>query len=450
MFFGGSGGARTRFRLFPQAPFLHPGRQPEIVSVSGPPGTIGPGPSDNRLFVVAPIGKPQPYGLADGPYGTPYMNLPPWRGQIVLPALPGADGHFDQIPVGTPQFLQAHLYATIRFVLEVWEGYLGGPVTWHFARHFPRLEASIYPPLDNARAGYGYMEAGTHPNDDGSIADYTLNFDVVAHEIGHLIIYSLIGVPQLEIAQEDYFGFQESAADTAALIAALHFDTMIEQLMEDTRGNLYAMNELNRFAELSTTDQIRLASNSTKMSEFAFGWDDEHDLSQPLTGAIFDVLVDVFQEILVARGIISRQLADMSDEIREHPEYEPVIQSVFDATYARQPQPFFEALVETRDYLGAAMAETWKRLSAQFLSYDDVGRMLIAVDGALSGGRYRQEIFESFDWREIGRVRTGPRLTPPDESSHAYSSRTLEPEKTAQRLPKMSFRERVMVSTGAS
>ncbi len=439
------GGARTRFRLFPQAPFLHPERPPEIVGISSPPGTIGPGPSDHRLFVIAPVGKPDSYGIAEGPFSTPYLSLPPWRGPILPPVRPGLDGHFDHLPVGSPEFLQAHLFGAIRFVLEVWERYLGGTIQWHFARHFDRLEALIYPPLDNARVGYGYMEAGSHQNDDGTIADYALNFDVIGHEIGHLIIYSLIGVPRGIIEQEDYFGFQESAADTAALIASLHFDSMVDQLLADTRGNLYAMNELNRFAELTTNDQIRMASNSVTMAEFAFGWDDEHDLSEPLTGAIFDLLVDVFQEILVERGLITRQIAEMSDAIRERPDYEPIIQSAFDAAFARRPHRFRDALIETRDYMGVAMAETWKRLSAQFLSYDDVGRMLIAVDGELTGGRYRQEIFECFDWRGIGRIRTGPRLAPPDESSHAYSTRTLEPE-TAPRLPAMSFQEQALLS----
>lgn len=449
MFLGDAGRAGTRFRLFPQAPFLHPDRQPETVTVSGPPGSIGPGPSDDRLYVITPVGKPSAYGLAKGPHGTPYMSLPPWRGVILQPPAPSAEGHFDHIPVESPLFPQVHLFGTIRLVLEVWERYLGGHIQWHFARHFDRLEAVIYPPLDNARAGYGYMEAGCHPNDDGTIADYSLNFDVIAHEIGHLIIYSLIGVPRTEIAQEDYFGFQESAADTAALISSLHFDSTIEQLLEDTSGNLYAMNELNRIAELTTTDQIRLASNSVKLSEFALGWDDEHDLSEPLTGAIFDILVDVFQEILVDRGIIPRQVADMSDAVREHPEYEPVIQSAFDYAYAAHPSAFRQALHETRDYLGTAIAETWKRLSAQFLSYDDVGRAMLSVDEMLTGGRFQQEIFESFDWRDIGRVRTGPRLKDPDESSHSFSSRTLEPE-TMPVLPTMSFRERVLVSNGVA
>ena len=440
----GEGG--TRFLLFPQAPFLHPDRPPEVVTISSPPGTIGPGPSDNRLFVIAPVGKRYPYGIAPGPLGTPYLSLPPWRGPVLRPAIPSRDGHFDHIPVGAPEFALAHLFGCIRFVLEKWERYLGGTLQWHFARHFDRLEALIYPPLDNARAGYGYMEAGSHRNDDGSIADYSLNFDVIAHEIGHLIIYALLGVPRGVAEQEDYFGFQESAADTTALIAVLHFDSMIEQLMQDTRGNLYAMNELNRFAELSTSDQIRMASNSVKLSRFARGWVKEHALSEPLTGAIFDILVDVYQEKLVDRGVISREVADLSDHMREHPECEAVVQAAFDLAYSRRPDAFFDVMVETRDYMGVLLAETWKRLSGQFLSYDDVARVMLAVDGALSGGRYQQEIFESFDWREIGRVRVGPRLKP-DETSHSASDRTLRPE-LGRALPKMTFRERVLLATG--
>jgi hypothetical protein len=443
--FGGDLSSGTRFRLYPQAPFLHPDRQPETVSIASPPGTIGPGPSDNRLFVIAPLGKANPYGVAPGPAGTPYLSLPPWRGPIRNPAYPSADGHFDQIPVDAPEFAQAHLFGAIRFVLQIWENYLSGRIDWHFARHFERLEALIFPSLDNARAGYGYMEAGAHPNDDGTVAEYALNFDVIAHEIGHLIIYSLLGVPRGEAEQEDYFGFQEAAADITAMIASLHFRTMSEQLLEDTHGNLYTFNELNRFAELSTNSQIRVASNSVKLSRFAAGWDDEHDLSEPLTGALFDTMVDIFQEKLVERGAISRVIADLSDDVREHPEYEPFIQAAFDQAYAMEKDVFRQALAETRDYLGVALAETWKGLSGQFLSYDDVARVLLAVDGALSGGRYRQEILESFDWREIGRVRVGPRLRPPDESSHARSVRTLVPE-VQNRLPKMTYYERALLA----
>ncbi|HVG81309.1 MAG TPA: hypothetical protein VNB28_03405, partial [Methylomirabilota bacterium] len=146
----------TRFRIFPQAPFLHPELLPEIVAVSKPPGSIGPGPADDRIYVIDPIGKGAPYGLMPE-LGPTVLYLPPWSGAIRPPALPGPDGHFDHLPVGTPDFALAHLYGTTRFVMDVWERYLGGTIPWHFQRHFRRLEITILPTLDNARAGYGYM-----------------------------------------------------------------------------------------------------------------------------------------------------------------------------------------------------------------------------------------------------------------------------------------------------
>ncbi|HZT19677.1 MAG TPA: hypothetical protein VFA23_09755, partial [Dongiaceae bacterium] len=86
--------------------------------------------------MIDPIGKRTPYGVNIGPYGTPYLDLPPWRGPIRPPAQPGPDGHFDHIPVGLPAFAQAHVFGTARFVLDIWERYLGRPVRWHFARDF--------------------------------------------------------------------------------------------------------------------------------------------------------------------------------------------------------------------------------------------------------------------------------------------------------------------------
>ncbi len=441
------GGTGTRFRLYPQAPFLHPERLPEVVEVSTPPGLIGPGPSDQRLYVIDPINKLRPYGLVPSPYGTVQFSLPPWQGPIRRPVQPGPGGHFDHLAVGTPEFALAHLYGTIRFVLDVWERYFGRPIEWHFSQHFRRLEVTILPVLDNAQVGYGFMQVGEHHNEDGTVAQYALNFDVIAHELGHLIIYGTLGVPNPFTEQGEYFGFQEAAADMTALMASLHFASMVGQLLEDTRGNLYALNELNRFAELTTSTEIRLASNTVKMSEFAAGWDDEHALSEPLTGALFDTLVDIFQELLVERGLIGRAVADLSDLVGAHPEYLPMVQRAFDLAYPGHEAGFRDALFDARDYLGFALAETWKRLSAHFLNYVDVGNTLLAIDRTLSGGRYHAEIYESFAWREIGSVAVGPRLSPPDESSHAVSVRALVPTEP-RRLPKLPYRERMRLARG--
>jgi hypothetical protein len=440
--------AGTRFRLFPKPAFVHPDRPPEIVHIATPPGLIGPGPSDDRLYVVNPVGKRRTYGINRGPFGTPFLDLPPWRGPILPPVQPGADGHFDHIPVGTQEFEEAHVFGTIRFVLAVWEGYFGRPISWHFARDFGQLEVVMLPALDNAIVGYGFMEVGSHVNDDGTVVPFALNFDVIAHELGHLIIYSTLGVPSPAGQRGEYFGFQESAADTAAMIAVLHFESVIEDLLEETRGNLYTFNELDRFAELSPTTQIRVASNSVKLSEFAAGWVDEHDLSQPLTGALFDIFVDIFQENLVERGLIAREVADLSDRIREHPEFGVTIQKAFDETYPQDPEGFRAALVQARDYTGMVLAETWSRLSPDFLSYESIAETVLAIDHALTRGRYREEIIESFAWREIGRIEVGPHLAGRGVATHTSSPRALVPEIRAL-LPALTYRERVLIRSGA-
>ena len=82
------------------------------------------------------------------------------------------------------------MFGAVRFVLDIWERYFGRRIEWHFAADYRRLEIAILPGLNNAYAGYGFMEVGAHRFPDGSHAPYALNFDVIAHELGHLILYS--------------------------------------------------------------------------------------------------------------------------------------------------------------------------------------------------------------------------------------------------------------------
>jgi hypothetical protein len=438
----------VRFRLYPKPPYVHPEWPPETISVSESPGAIGPGPSDERMRLVRPIGKRFPYGVNPGPLGTPHLDFPPWKGPVFQPVFPDAEGHFDHLLPGTPEFAEAHVFGTVRFVLDIWERYFGRRIEWHFASDYRQLEIAILPGLNNAYAGYGFMEVGAHRFSDGNHAPYALNFDVVAHELGHLILYSTIGLPTAATQHGEYYGFQESGADTTALIAALHFESLLEHLLAETHGNLYTFNELDRFAELSPNDQIRLASNDVKMSAFAAGWVDEHALSQPLTGAMFDIGVDIFQDNLVERGLITGEVAEATRRVRNHPETAARVQPVFDAAFADRPDEFRAALTEARDTMGFALAETWKCLTADYFTYHDVAETMIAVEAAMTGGRYRRAMIESFGWREIGQVRVGPRLRPPDEGSHSHSIRTLVPQ-IRRLLPQMNYRERAIM-TGLS
>ena len=276
--------------------------------------------------------------------------------------------------------------------------------------------------------GYGFLEVGIHQAEDGGIEPFSLNFDVVAHEVGHCIVYSVIGVPDAGTAGAEYYGFHESAADLTALIAALHFDSVIDELLEASHGNLYTRNLVNRIAELTGNGQIRLAANPLSMLDFTRGWRDEHALAQPLTGAMFDIFVDLFHEELVARGLITAHQEDLSDRLEDRPDYFRVIQPMFDEAYAAAPEEFRAALVASRDELGMLLAETWSRLSPDSLSYAEVGRTLRMVDRTMTGGRWRTIIDVNLRRRAIGFARVGPRLRPPGPRSHFDLPRVFVPE----------------------
>ncbi|MEP2641555.1 hypothetical protein [Roseobacter sp.] len=418
----------TRFRLFPQLPSLTQQQEPETVWVTSPAGTVGPGPADHRMYVVDPVGKDRAYGYYPGPRGSTVHYRPPWQGPVFPQASPDADGHFDHIEPGSYQFQQAHAFGSIRFTMDIWERYFERPLGFHFRDHYDQLEIVFLRGLDNAFAGFGSIEIGSYTLKTGDLVEFGLSFDVLSHEFGHLIIYNEIGLPSTTDANGEYFGFHESAADMVALISLAHFDSAVVGLLEATSGNLYCFNRLNRFGEVSDNEQLRSASNSTTLYEFEHGWEKEHKLSEVMTGALFDIWVDVFHENLLDRGLISHALEDLSDRLEGDPNYQQVIQPLFDAAYAQNPGGFADALIASRDYMGFAMAEVWTRLSLDTLDYADVYHTFMAVDHTMTGGQYHRIIALNMERRGIGRITAGPRLAPPDEKSHAFSSRIAVPD----------------------
>ena len=390
-------GRGTRFLLYPQPPVLSAVQGPEIVWVSAPPGSIGPGPSDRRMFVVDAIGK--------SPYHD-FPSLPPYRGPRNPPVLSGPDGHFDHLHPASREFMAAHMYGTLRFVLDVWEQYFGGAIPWHFAADYPRLELIPLAQWDNAHSGYGFIETGFARPGAPDPLPFCLNFDVLAHELGHSFIYQLLGTPPQGQVRAEYLAFHESAADCVAMIAVLHFDSVVDRLLERTRGNIYLPNELNRIGELSETRQIRLASHSLKLADVPdlrtpverLSYPQRHAMSLPLTGAVFDMLVEVFQTLLTREGLISPELDDLSRQEGSAPL--DVVQAGFDRAYSDRHDEFKGALLDARDYLGRCLAAAWRNLSWN-MSYGDVAAALLAADARLAGGTGREIMLASLLWRGI-------------------------------------------------
>lgn len=381
----------TKFRVFPQPRILTAFATPETIRVSVKAKKVLPGPADDRMFVVDAINK-RPYEDGEGP---------PYNGPANPPVQPGSDGHFDHLVPGTREFSAAHMYAVVRRVLDIWEDYFGHVIPWNFTPPFDRLLLIPLIRWDNAQSGFGFLEFGFGRN--GALLDfqnpYCENFDVLAHELGHSIIFSQVGFPDTAAeATAEYGGFHESAGDLTALVAALHFDSVVDHLLGSSSGNLFTPNELERVGELSDGDVIRSAFNDLRVGDVGL---EPHDLSQPLTGAFFDVFVEVFQKDLVARSLITQQLADRSfNEANSNVDNEE-IQTEFERAFGGNEAGFKAALLTARDYWGQLLARTWGRLSPKFLTYGKIALAALAADRELTGGTHQQTIRASFAWRDI-------------------------------------------------
>jgi len=392
----------TRFKIFvlPRYSESSLAAEPETITVSVTTDKIKKGPSDDRMYV------------RDAPFKRPYEGFqgPPYRGPVNPPVAPNAAGHFDHLDVNSREFLCATMYATVRRTLDIWEGYFRRGIPWFFRLDYKRLELIPLVEWDNAQSGYGFLEFGYARGVGGGpdkTRPYCENFDVLAHELGHNIIFTEVGVPSSGMSETEYYGgFHESAADLVAIVATLHFEKIVKHLLESSKGNLFSENELSRIGEVSASSQIRMALNYEKMSTVSR---EPHDLSLPLTGAIFDVFVEMFQKELVTARLISQDLADRSFGPEGGIVDPDALEEEFAAAYSGHEAEFKQALEKARDEFGRLLAETWQRLSPEYLDYSDVAAAMLDADDVLTGGRHQDTIRVCFRWREIG-VPAGSRL----------------------------------------
>ena len=298
------------------------------------------------------------------------------------------------------------MYGTIRFVLDVWEGYLGGAIPWHFAEDLERLELVPVVEWDNAQCGYGFIETGFARLDTGRGHAFCLDFDVLAHEIGHAFIYALLGlpppdgvsarVPRLPRIRRGLHGDDRGPAlrlggrRPAAGVAGQHLPA--ERAQPHRRALRYrAAPRRQPFAPLGDVPSVRTPVAMLDQR-------DRHTVGLPLTGGVFDLLVEVFEAFLVGEGLISRDLDGVArkGEASDAPE----VQAAFDRAYAGRHDAFKSALLDARDYVGRLLAGSWRRLGWD-VSFEAVAAAMLAADAELTGGAGRELVIDNLAWREI-------------------------------------------------
>lgn len=400
----------TLVRLFPQSEGF---AEPVKVELSRPAGSVLAGPTDPTLRTILPLEKLAPY--------EPPNYMPPYRGAELIPALPDPSGNFDHIPVDAPQFVCQHLYGGIRRTLDVWERYLGSPVRWWHADRWPQIE--LVPDLDwnNAHSGPGFIETGYRETTDGTRRAFALNLDVISHETGHAMLFSEVGVPAPDRMTIGYLAFQESFSDLIALINALSFPQVVDRLFGETGGNLYVLNLVSRIGELSQVEQIRVADNVSTVSDVADmrlaedgEWIDPsgknrtvHHVSLPLTGAIFDVFVDLYQDNLVRAGVLPPD-ADARGWDRDEVDASfAKLERVSGNALVSHGAAFHAALADARDAVGLCMARTMRTLDPDWLTFDAIAARMVSAAQELALPRIGPAFVENFRLRGINPL---PRL----------------------------------------
>ena len=361
-------------------------------------GTIGAGPSDRDIVTVDALDK-RPY--YDGREDT--ERFPPYRGPRARPARPRR-GHFAHLqPTGATarQFAAAHVYATIRFTLTVWEHYLGRPVRWYFRRRFPHLEVIPRIRAVTAFSRPGYIECGY---ERGRTREHRYplceNFDVVAHETGHLILRSVIGHPD-HVEGVEQRAREEAFADLVAIVALLHVRPAVARLLDRTRGNLFSSNLLSRIGEMSQTTVARRANNDKGMDTLE--WDPDprvfrYELAAPFTGGGYDAFVDLYESILVRRRAIPFALAEASFDANG--KTLPEVQRAFELSYRARRTVFEDALLEARDVFAGVLAQSWRRMSP-YDGYPEALAAMLTVAREQHGARTARIFREAFEWRRI-------------------------------------------------
>lgn len=289
---------------------------------------------------------------------------------------PDEEGNYLYWP-GTIEFDQVSAFYYTTFTLRMYERYAHRAIPWAF----PAPRITVDPHVgDMANAFYNEHERllGFHSFRlaDGTEQSTAQSADIVSHECGHAV---LDGIRDL---YNESFGlgpraFHESFADMSAMLVALHDDSLIQQLLDWTGGDLRMSNFVSEVAEHLTallqkggdyiqehTIYLRNAFNRFEYVPFdelyyTLPGDDgtqlsrqEHSYSRLFTGAFYDILVGVYEHL-------------------------------------KQTMPQYVALYRAREMVGHLLVSAVEMGPVGEFDFGDMARAFLTADALRCDGCYR-------------------------------------------------------------
>jgi hypothetical protein len=292
------------------------------------------------------------------------------------------------------EFIQISVLAIILKTMQIAENeaVLGRKLFWAFDA--PQL--LVIPQAgDWANAFY---ERDTHslqfyffgPEDSGRV--YTsMSQDIVAHETAHAMLDGI--APDLyDALTPQSLALHEAFADLTAAIMAMHSQSLVETVLQQTGGALdQYTTAFNRIAEQFGVEQygrhsLRDLSKKVAMDEVPTV--EPHELSTVLSSALYELLIKTFEER-------RQQLADTEGQQFADPLF-----SVSGKALWLAVQQFARMIFRALDYLPPGE-----------ISFADYGRAILASDRVAfpdeGADRFREFLCEAFVARKIVSDKSG-------------------------------------------
>jgi len=225
----------------------------------------------------------------------------------IAPVAPNAFGDFVTAP-GTAQFDAVHTFAVVRQTLTMYQRALATdgeetPLPWHWNAEDNLDPLQVFPyGLPNTMNAYysrdeNCLKFGDFVPTGAKGRVYTCrSLDIVAHETGHAILDGLKPNWLLASQPPQTGALHESFGDLTAIFLALSQLDQCEAVIAQTKARLHDKTFLADIAEqfglaLGRPNGLRNADNDITLAEAGA---EVHALSQVFTGALYDILADIF------------------------------------------------------------------------------------------------------------------------------------------------------------
>lgn len=198
---------------------------------------------------------------------------------------------------------QVNVWATVTRTLNILEApsVFGRRIPWAF----PGGRLRIHPHARREENAYYDRETGAlhFCYFDGAAGEIftCLSHDIVTHELGHAVLDGLKPLYN-EVESPDVAGFHEYFGDALAMVSALTLREVLQAVVRDRPRRLGAVNLVSDIAlEFGSRGRghqpLRSAANRRTLRELRANWE-EHDYSEVLTGAFYDILCVLYADAL--------------------------------------------------------------------------------------------------------------------------------------------------------